>query len=258
MSVALALLISGAIAGIAWLLRALTVSGSVAALAVGTIILSHTGWPGCAVLGIFFGSSTVVSRIAALAQTKTTPPDEIRNWAQVLSNGGAAAIGAAAERVAPGFGLWLVTTSLAAAAADTWATAFGSLSQRPPRDIVRRTVVPKGTSGGVTWFGTIGGIVGAALVALVGATTSELRPLYGAGVVIGFLGMGMDSVIGSALQAKFECVSCGAASERPVHRCGAGAELRSGWRWLDNSMVNAVATTFAALAGVVTWYGIGK
>src|SRR5262245_31586781 len=133
----IALAVSAGIAVLSWRLRALSSTGTIAAVIVGTLILSNTGWAGCAVLGIFFGGSTVVSRLASQVRPLGAEGDEIRDWIQVISNGGAAAVGSLAARVDPGLALWLVTTTLAAAAADTWATGFGSLSRRPPRDILR-------------------------------------------------------------------------------------------------------------------------
>src|SRR5262245_19735949 len=140
-----ALAVSAGIATLGWRLETLKPSGAAAAVIVGTFILANTGWPGCAVLGIFFGGSTLVSRLASRARPARSDGDEVRDWIQVVANGGVAALGSLAERVDPGLGLWLVTTTLAAAAADTWATAFGSLSPRPPRDILRGERVPRGT-----------------------------------------------------------------------------------------------------------------
>jgi uncharacterized protein (TIGR00297 family) len=252
MSLALALAISLGVVTLAWWLGALRASGAVAALVVGTLILWNTGWIGCAVLGIFFVTSTVLAGVAARLRTGAEPADETRDWQRVLANGGVAAVVACGERVEAGLGVWLVTTTLAAATADTWATAFGALSPNPPRDILRWTVVPAGTSGGVTLFGTSGGAMGAALIALVGAWRGGGR-LYGATVAIGFTAMIVDSILGSAAQARFRCPRCNEVTERRLHRCGTRTEWLGGLRWLDNSAVNLVTTIFAAMAGLATW-----
>ncbi len=254
MSLVIALGVSAGIAILSWLLRALTPSGALAAVLVGTLILWNTGWAGALVLGAFFASSTLIGRVAAKVRPGMEPPDETRDWVRVLANGGMAALVALGERIDPGLGLWLVTTTLAAATADTWATTFGALSPRPPRDILRRTVVDAGASGGVTWFGTSGGLMGAALVALVGSTSGGRSQLYGAAVVIGFTGMIVDSMLGSALQARFRCPQCNLLTERRLHRCGSRTEWLGGWRWLDNSGVNVVTTVLAGLGGLATWY----
>jgi uncharacterized protein (TIGR00297 family) len=254
----LALSVATAIALGARLLRALSWSGAIAAIAVGTLILSNTGWAGCAVLGIFFAGSTLVSRIAASVRPPDHPADEVRDWIQVTANGGIAALGSFGEWIEPGLGLWLVTTTLAAAGADTWATAFGSLSPRTPRDILGKGPVAPGTSGGVTWFGTSGGVMGSALIALIGATSGGRLPLYGAAVAIGILGMVADSALGSALQARYRCPACGEETERRRHRCGTPTEPIRGFRWLDNHAVNAATTGLAGLAGLLAWQGLSR
>jgi uncharacterized protein (TIGR00297 family) len=159
-----------------------------------------------------------------------------RDHRQVLANGAPAAIGALAEPIEAGLGLWLVTVALAAAGSDTWATGMGALSPRPPRDILRGHLVAPGTDGGVTWFGSLGGLIGAALVGLAGATTSSTRPgaLYLAATAIGVAAMLLDSVLGSGLQG------------------------RKGWRWLDNNGVNAAITVAALGAGLLAWLWSGS
>lgn len=250
----LAFAIAGVVAGAGWRLRALSTDGAVAAVLVGTSILGFTGWAGLVVLGTFFVGSTAVSRLASRMEPGSDQADtEIRNRWQVFANGGAAALGASAETIQSGLGFWLVSVSLAAAAGDTWATAFGRLSRKPPRDLLSRLPVVPGTSGGVTWFGTMGGLVGATLIGLVAGSISGVWSLYGAAAAIGFGSMLLDSALGSRWQARFHCPRCDVGTERRRHRCGTVTELKRGWRWLDNDAVNAVATTVAALIGLLVW-----
>jgi uncharacterized membrane protein len=166
-----------------------------------------------------------------------------------------AAAVATVEFLTPGLGVWLATVTLAAAAADTWATGMGSLSRRPPRDILKGVVVPPGTSGGVTWIGTTGGLVGAALVALAGAATWRSAPtaLYPVATGVGLIGMLLDSVLGSGVQARFHCPACKRDTERRTHRCGSPTSHRKGWSWLDNDGVNGIATAAAAGLGWLAW-----
>lgn len=257
MSLALALTLSVGVAMLAWLLRTLTAGGAVAAAAVGFLILSNTGWVGCAVLGIFFATSTIFAAVGSRLRPSAEPPDETRDWRRVIANGGVAAVVALGQRVEPGLGVWLVTTTLAAATADTWATAFGALSPAPPRDIVRWSVVPRGTSGGVTVFGTTGGAMGTALIGLVGAASGGGR-LYGAAVAIGFLAMIADSILGSTVQGRFRCPRCNEVTERRRHRCGSPTEWHGGHRWLDNSAVNLVTTTLAGVTGLLSWSWLSR
>jgi uncharacterized protein (TIGR00297 family) len=174
-----------------------------------------------------------------------------RDTMQVLANGGAAALGAL---VAPGgSALWCVTASLAAAAADTWATSVGGWSRSAPRHVLSWRPVRPGTSGGITWLGTLGAAAGALSV---GGTTALFArdPALGAwATTIGVAGMLLDSVLGAALQGRFHCDRCDQDTERARHRCGAPSRHVGGIRWLTNDGVNALATGLAALLGFLAF-----
>lgn len=250
----LGLAISAAVALASWRLGALAGRGAIAATLVGTAVLAPLGWPGLVILGTFFVSSSVVGRLAATARNdREELARETRNARQVLANGGFAALGALAEFRTPGLGLWLATIGFAAAGGDTWATALGSLSPRPPRDLLRWRQVPAGRSGGVTWFGSSGGLLGAALVGLAASTVGAPPRLFLAAALVGGGAMLLDSALGSALQGRFRCERCGEETERAVHRCGAPTTPVGGLRWLDNDVVNAVATGCAVLVGWLLW-----
>ena len=117
-------------AGIAGGAGTLSASGMLAATVVGTLVLYGSGWEGGGVLAAFFVSSSLISR-SAPRPTGVDPKGERRDAAQVVANGGVAALAALAGRGDPALGLWLVTSALAAAAADTWATSFGA-QEHPP------------------------------------------------------------------------------------------------------------------------------
>lgn len=274
----------------AWQAKALTLGGALTATLVGTLILIGTGWPGGLVLGVFFVGSSLVGRwveggkdgkggedgkggkegneragersSAARSTFPSSPslpsfPSDSKGnqrdpW-QVLANGGPAAVAALIGNDHPTLALWIVTASLAAAAADTWATSLGALSRTPPRLLVSGMVVAPGTSGGVTPVGSVGGLFGAALVAATGAMASGEARLFVSGTLIGFAGMLVDSVLGGTLQGRFYCTRCGTPSEWRRHRCGEATVHREGIAWLNNDAVNLAATSLAALAGAAVW-----
>lgn len=233
----------------AWAARLLSATGTVAAMAVGAAIVIGAGWAGGLVLLAFFVSSSAVS-LAARPDRLLDAKGSRRDAGQVLANGGAAALGALLVRPAA---LWIVTASLAAAAADTWATSIGSRSRTAPRHLRSGALVPAGTSGAISALGTAGGIGGAAVTALAGALVAASGALGVAAGIIGICGMLIDSMLGALAQGRFRCPACDAPSEWPVHRCGGTTELTGGWRWLTNDGVNGMATALAALAGAVAW-----
>jgi uncharacterized protein (TIGR00297 family) len=213
------------------------------------------GWQGGAVLAVFFVSSSLLSQLTTGRLPPALDPKGNRrdHW-QVFANGGVAALAAFIAPADSDLRIWLVTASLAAAAADTWATSAGSLSPVPPILLwTRRQVIP-GTSGGVTTTGAWGALAGAALVSLTGAWAAGLPPLALAGTLIGFAGMLLDSTIGGSLQGHFHCPRCEVPSEWRTHRCGTTTRLTGGLRWLNNDAVNGIATAFAALLAWGTWW----
>lgn len=219
---------------------------------MGTLVLAGTGWAGGAVLAAFFVSSSVVGRLAP-APSALDPKGERRDSRQVAANGGPAALGALVALHAPALGLWIVTGSLAAAAADTWATSIGTRSRRPPRRLLIGPTVPTGTSGGMTVAGTVAAVAGAALVGAVAAAAGNAPALAPLGILVGFAGMAADSALGAFVQARYHCPVCDTASEWPVHRCGSRTARKGGLPWLDNDGVNLGATSFAALLAALAW-----
>lgn len=251
MTFQLALLISLAVATTGRLLRALTTAGAIAATGIGTAILWRAGWAGLAGLGAFFAGASIISRLAPdHAQRLFDAKGNQRDVAQVLANGGAAAFGAL---LFPEAALWIITASLAAAAADTWATSVGAWSRSDPRFILTGAAVPAGTSGGVSLAGTLGAVGGGSLVAVSAGLIAHDGRLVALCTLIGCTGMLLDSALGALVQARFYCATCDAPTERRRHRCGAETQLRGGVAWVTNDVVNALATTAAALLGVLAW-----
>lgn len=244
-----------AVVALARRLRSLSVGGAMAAGVVGALVLAGTGWRGGAILVVFFVTSSALSRRVRPRTPPTGDPkgDERDAW-QVLANGGPAAVGGVLEWLAPGAGYWALTSALAVAAADTWATAIGGRSLRPPRLLLSRRVVEPGTNGGVTWAGSAGGLAGATLLGACGAMAVRdpfLLPVAGG---IGVGGMLLDSLLGERWQGRFRCPACQEASERRRHRCGTATAPAGGLHWLTNDGVNALATLAGALAGALAWW----
>ena len=239
---------STAISLAGWRARALAPSGAVTATVVGTSILGRLSWPGGVLLGAFFVSSSLLSRLS--------PEQEIaarggqRDMIQVLANGGvAAATAMACDRRA----LLTVAASLAAATADTWATEIGATSSARPRLIVSRRPVVAGTSGAVTTRGLSGALAGAGLLGLTTVAVSKTWPhaWRNGGVVLlaGMAGSLMDSVLGELVQERRWCPRCEKPTEAKVHRCGESTVVVGGWPGISNDVVNVLCTFSGALVG---------
>lgn len=249
----IALAVVGLLAAGGWTAQSLTAPGALAAMVVGFAILSGAGWPGAAVLGAFFILGSGIGRILDRGPHGEAK-GERRDAGQVLANGGFAALGATLATGQPGLALWIVTGSLAAAGADTWATAIGGASRTAPRLLLVGRAVPPGTNGGMTLLGTAGAVIGALLISgVAGAVVWSPRLVFW-GTSIGTAGMVLDSILGATLQGRFRCPSCDLDSERRVHRCGTRTLPTGGLTWLTNDGVNALTTAAGALAGWLAWH----
>lgn len=237
---------------LAWRLRSLSTGGAVAAWAVGTLVVAGTGWRGGAVLAAFFVSSTLVGRLSPAAPG-LDPKGERRDAWQVGANGGPAALGALLGFDHPSLALWVVTGSLAAAAADTWATSLGAHSRTPPRLLLLGRTVAPGTGGGMTVTGSLAALAGALVIAAAAVAVGAGPALLPVATTIGFAGMVVDSALGAWVQGRYHCTACGVASEWPVHRCGARTVREGGMAWLNNDGVNLAATALAAAAAGSAW-----
>ncbi len=237
-------------AGIALAARAkgaLTTSGALAAFVVGFLVFGFAGGPGAAALLLFFITSTVLSRYRKRDKEKlaTFEKGGERDAAQVLANGGVAALCALLVAVFPGSTLPFIALlgALAEANADTWATEIGSLAKKPPCLITTFRLASPGASGAVSVPGTLAALAGAALVATVAFSPAGFLAATTGGVA----GALVDSLLGATLQVQYRCPVCRTLTEQRAHCEGKITEPARGLPWLNNDIVNALATITGAL-----------
>jgi uncharacterized protein (TIGR00297 family) len=250
---------------------ALSGSGVVGALITGTLIFGLGGWEWGVLLLAFFVSSSVLSFYRARDKRNLAEKfakGHRRDLGQALANGGLAALLAVLSKLLPvGGGGWegawffACAGAMAAVNADTWATELGVLSPNPPRLITTGRRVEVGASGGVTWLGTGASLGGALLIGLLGGLIlrqgwTVAGALLLAATVGGLAGSLFDSLLGATVQAIYRCDVCGKETERKVHGCGTQTRLLRGWRWLDNDLVNFIASAVGALVAAGIGWGV--
>ncbi len=245
------LVFAASIAVVAYRLGALTPSGAMAAISVGTVIFAAGGISWSAVLLAFFATSSALSHLHHSPRDITAKGGRRDAW-QVLANGGVPALLALTALFVPGPN-WFVpyAGALAAATSDTWATEIGGLSRAMPRLITTGHRVSPGTSGGVTFLGIAASIVGATVVAvfaaLAGLGTASLIV-----VLAGILGSVTDSILGATIQEIRRCPVCLTTTEQIRHvPCNARTEVVGGVPGLNNDGINALVGVAAALVATV-------
>lgn len=258
MQLPLGFLLASLVAYVAYRVRSLNTSGALAATVVGTVVFGLGGLQWAVLLLIFFVTSSALSR--AFKTRKQGLDDKFskghsRDAGQVFGNGGLATVFVLVHFLFPESSVGWVgfAASLAAVNADTWATELGVLNPTPPRLITDlRKRVEKGTSGGVSLFGTFASLLGASAIALPAAWFTGNWSLFPLIALAGLAGSLFDSFLGATVQAMYYCPTHQKDTEKhPLHTCGAQTVHIRGWRWLDNDRVNFVCGAFGVVIALV-------
>ena len=250
------------VAYFAYRAHSLNKSGAIAATVVGTVIFGIGGWQWAVLLLTFFITSSGLSR--AFKKRKTDLSEKFskgheRDAGQVFGNGGLATFFAALHAIYPESILpWIAfAASLAAVNADTWGTELGVLNPTAPRMITDlRKHVERGTSGGVSMFGTLASLLGSAIIALAAVLFSPGNPLNTNYFLLltaaGLAGSLFDSFLGATVQAMYYCPKDNKETEKyPRHTCGTETVHIRGWRWLDNDWVNFACSAFGVVIALL-------
>ena len=259
----LGLLFSSSIGLVAYRRQSLDKSGVLGAIASGTSIFGMGGWSWGLSLIYFFVSSSLLSSFRAQEKASAVADKfskgSRRDLSQAAANGGLATLFAllyglsrspSTRRIAKaGF-----TGALATATADTWATELGVLSASSPRLMTSGQPVAPGTSGGVTLLGMAASALGACSLGFFfwagQGFRKSLAPAPLLGLLSGMVGSCIDSFLGATLQAMYSCPACKTETERRIHRCGARTESLRGITWMNNDVVNFLATAGGSAAAI--------
>lgn len=258
------LVLSFAIASLAYKKKSLSVSGLIAATIYGTGLYSFGGLFFFIVMISFFLSSSLLSRYK---NREKKVFDDIyekggkRDYTQVIANGLPSFIFAYLFYLTqnPTFALGL-GTSLAAANADTWASELGVLSKKNPVSIITGKPLSKGMSGGVTAFGTLASFLGALFISIIftlgynlGAfPTTSLFIIFILCLIGGFLGSLIDSFLGATVQGIFYDQSRGLLTEKKVS-VEAENKLVKGHKLISNNIVNFLSVSISAIIVMIIY-----
>jgi uncharacterized protein (TIGR00297 family) len=220
-----ALAITAGFALLAWFAGGVNLSGALAGSAVAFIMAVRDLRMFLALL-VVFAVTLAATRVgdARKLQLRVAEPPGGRTAAQAMAN-----LGIAALVVAVAGKAWpvLALAALAEAAGDTSSSEIGMAFPGKTWMITTFKPVPAGTDGGISLFGTIAALLGAASVAVAAVATGLVPPGQITIIILaGFFGTIIDSLLGAVFERR---------------------------GWLNNDLVNLLST--AAAVGVAWWLG---
>ena len=229
--------------------KALTPFATVLAVFLDIVVSLTLGYRGFLLLLTFLVGSVLVDKVKKLKQKSDgiTKRGDCRDAIQVVANGIVPmffAIFAALYRN-PAFLVGYIAT-LSEAFADTAASGFGVFSKRN-YDIFKARPAEKGMSGGVSLVGSLAALVASFVIPALALLFNIISwQFFLLASLVAFLGVFVDSALGSLLQVKYRCKACGKLTEREWH-CQKKCEKASGFEFFDNDVVNLFSGAFAAI-----------
>jgi uncharacterized protein (TIGR00297 family) len=185
-----------------------TTSGAIGGAIIGIVIAVAAGWTGWALLVATFLSAAISSRLGIRRKTVLGIAEERggrRGVGNAIANTGFAAVAAVASMLTYAHDPALIAfaAALAAGGSDTMASEVGKAWGRRTFLVHTLRTVKPGTSGGISFEGTMAGIAGAFLLAALAAAlgvvpVAALLPIV-AGATIGSF---VESVLGATLEPK--------------------------------------------------------
>ena len=195
-----------ATAWLAWSLRAVTLAGALTGMLVAASLFYSAGNTGLLLLATFFITGTLVTRYRGDEKRRKGFADAdkpARKTTQVLANSGAALLCAIALLLFPQQkDLWLLgmAAAFSSATADTWSSELGVVWGKTVFRPFSKSPAHTGDNGVVSLEGTLAGIAGSLLIALVFHLLHF--PAYGLLISAGLLGNLTDTWLGEYAENK--------------------------------------------------------
>jgi len=251
MNFILSVLLGSIISLVSYHLRLLSLKGAIATFVLAVIIFTLGSWKWTIPILSFFILSSLLSKIRKkmnLGVGSVFQRGDERDHIQVIANGGFPGIIILINQIHTMELFYIAYVSaIAAACSDTWATEIGTLFSTKTFNIINFNHVEQGISGGVSINGFIGAAMGATIITISAVPWLNISYiLFSIILVSGFSASVFDSILGSAYQAKYNCIVCNKTVENKIH-CGNNTVHTNGVKWLNNDGVNFAASLFGGL-----------
>ena len=211
----------------------LTVSGAIAALWMALLLLVTGGLKAFIAPGIFLLSGSLLSKLNNYTKEKNG-----RNAIQVFCNGivgiSCLIIFAVSQQQVY---LLAALVSFCISMSDSVSSELGTYLKGTTVDILSLKKLPPGISGGISWQGSLSGLIGAAILAAAVCFAYQFSlTVFLWLTVSGFTGMLTDSFLGSAVQKKYTSATGAIIEDHEPN-----AVKVKGFSWCNNDMVNILS-----------------
>ncbi len=235
--------------------KVLTKTGLLFAMVLDAVISLILGNFGFVMLCAFLFGSVIIDKIKSLKKKEDTitKKGDCRDAIQVMANGLVPMMMALLYSGTGHFAFVVgYIAALAEAFADTAASGFGVFASKV-YDVFRMKETKPGLSGGMSVIGTASSLCAAIAISTI-ALAFDIVNIKFMLIIAGaaFLGAVFDSMLGSLLQVKFECKTCGEITEREIH-CKKPTKKCAGFYFFDNDVVNFFSGFFAAVLAAVLY-----
>jgi uncharacterized protein (TIGR00297 family) len=226
-----------ALAIIAFYKKWLTISGGAAAFFLGILVVFFGAPIYLIPLAIFFILGSLASHL-----NKDELEKNGRSAVQVFANGLVAVVCLVLFYFIQNNSLLIAFfASIAISLSDTISSEIGRYKKQRTYNIIGFQKIIVGLSGGISVAGTLGGLLAAALFSITAyfifkLSITELLMI----AIVGFLGMLLDSVLGSLLQAKYK------TENNQINEVEQG-QLINGFEWCTNDVVNVLSNIITTL-----------
>lgn len=221
--------------------KSITLDGIVVALITAIILYTLGKAPLAYALLLFFIFGSGVSKIANKVKKKFDPSTQ-RNYKQVLSNSLPVSLLTLVSAYTNNPNLLLLGIAVfAGATADTFSSELGTLTNQKVFSPLSGKKVPKGLSGGVTWFGLLAGLIGSVLLSLITLYDYGFKGFIFS-TLLGFTNSLIDSVLGITLQRKY------LDENNELTDKGDGPVVQ-GLSWMSNNKVNLFSLSLTLILG---------
>ena len=251
-TVLIGILFAALIAGISFRVKFLTRSGSIATFILASFIFGLGGIKWSVPILTFFILSSILSKLRKKRNESVEiyfEKSSVRDYLQVIANGGLGGILVIINTIKPNELYYMIyLATLSSVCADTWATEIGTWKKTATYNILNLKPVEQGVSGGISANGTIGAVLGSIAILFSGILWIDISYIHYTILIIsaGVFGSMIDSILGATIQAQYKCSICNKVTERIVH-CDTEASQFSGYKWINNDIVNFCSSVAGAL-----------